>query len=126
MNDSKLQLGNNAVSKNQSDWNVDTITEQIWSDLNGAVTRSVIQEMLLEVIPGYEKARIRTYVPIFIRRDTIKRLQTLQAPIASPGINEADASTESPTKSDPSSSRNAYDEQEETIGTGLIHWKPAT
>jgi hypothetical protein len=94
--------------------------------LNGAVTRSIIQEMLLEVIPGYENVRIRTYVPIFIRRDAIKRLQTLQAPIASPGINEADASTESQTNSDPSSSRNAYDEQEETIGTGLIHWKPAT
>lgn len=126
MNDSELQLATNTLSEHQNDWDVETITEQIWSDLNGAVNRSVIQEMLLEVIPGYENVRIRTYVPIFIRRDAIKRLRATRAPIASPGINEADASTESRTNSDPSSSRNAYDEQEETIGTGLIHWKPAT
>ncbi len=126
MKESKLKVGNSAVSKNQTDWPIDTITEQIWNELNGAVTRSTIHEVLTEVVANYENARIQTFVPIFVRRDAVKRLRAMRVPIASPGINEADSSTESQINSDPSSSRNAYDEQDKTNGTGLIHWKPAT
>ena len=55
MNQNDLKSGNNAVIKNQGDWNVETITEQIFGDLNGAITRSEIQEILKKVIPKYEK-----------------------------------------------------------------------
>ena len=37
MNESDLNSGNNGVIRNQADWVVDTIVEQIWKDLNGAV-----------------------------------------------------------------------------------------
>jgi hypothetical protein len=126
MKESKLKVGNSAVSKYQTDWPIDTITEQIWNELNGAVTRSTINKVLTEVVPNYENARIQTFVPIFVRRDAVKRLRAMRVPIASPGINEADSSTESPINSDPSSSRNAYDEQDKTNDTGFIHWIPAT
>ena len=128
MNESELKLGNNAVSKTQADWNVDTIAEQIFSDLNGSFTLSTIQEVLKKVIPKYEGARIQTYVPIFIRRDAVNQLQSMPTTFASPvmAINEADGRDESLANSDPSPRGIARDEQDKTIGTGLIHWKPAT
>ena len=83
-------------NQERSDWNVETITEQIWSGLNGAVTRSAIQETLRAVIPRYEDARIHTFVPIFIRRDAIIRLRAATAPFDSKetGMNEAGAGVE--------------------------------
>ena len=92
MNESDLKSGNNGVNKTLADWDVDTIVEQIFSDLNGALARSEIQEILKEVIRKYESARIQIYVPIFIRRDTVNQLKSMQIPFATPGmaINEAD------------------------------------
>jgi len=92
VNQNDLKSGNNAVIKNQGDWNVETITEQIFGDLNGAITRSEIQEILKKVIPKYESARIQIYVPIFIRRDTINELKSMQTPFTTPDMatNEAD------------------------------------
>jgi hypothetical protein len=83
MEESYLKSGINGVNKTQTEWNVDTIIEQIWSELNGAVVRSVIQDVLLEVVPRYEEARIQTFVPIFIRRDAVQRLENLQSRDAS-------------------------------------------
>ena len=68
MNKSEWELGENVVYRIQGDWDVDTVTEQIFSDLNGTVTRSTIQEVIKDVIPKYEGAPIQTFVPIFIRR----------------------------------------------------------
>lgn len=92
MNESELKLGINAVNKTQADWNVDAIVEQIFSDLNGSITRTTIQEVLKEIIPKYESAQIQTYVPIFIRRDAVNQLQSMSTTFALPGfsINEAD------------------------------------
>ena len=92
MNESELELGENAVYRIQGDWDVDTVTEQIWSDLKGTVARARIQEVIKDVIPKYEGARIQIYVPLFIRRDTVNQLKSMQIPFATPGmaINEAD------------------------------------
>jgi hypothetical protein len=78
-----LTAGNNEVDKTQADWDLDTLVEQIWKDLNGAVARSAIQDVLVEVVTRYEKARIQTFVPIFIRRDAVQRLRILQSRDAS-------------------------------------------
>jgi ribosomal protein L12E/L44/L45/RPP1/RPP2 len=123
MNDSELKLGNRADSKSEADWDEETITEQILAELNGAVTRSTIQEVLREVAPNYKDVRVQSFVPIFIRRDVVERLRAMQTTIASQGINEA---TESQAIPNPASSSNAEDEQDKTIGTELIGLKPAT
>jgi hypothetical protein len=96
MNESELKLGRNAVDRTQGDWDVDTITEQVFGDLNGTVARSTIQEVIKEVIPKYEGARIQTFVPIFIRRDAVDQLRAMQALFATPAMatNEADARSE--------------------------------
>ena len=92
MNASELESGENAVSRIQGDWDVDTITEQIFGDLNGTVARSTIQEVIKDIIPKYEGAPIQTFVPIFIRRDAVDQLKAMQALFATRAMdtNEAD------------------------------------
>jgi len=55
---------------------IETIIEQIFGDLGGIASRSDIAEALKEVAPSYKDARIKTFVPIFLRRDAIQRLQS--------------------------------------------------
>ena len=128
MDQSHLKSGNNTVNKTQANWNVDTIAEQIFSDLNGAVTHKTIQEVLKEVIPKYEGARIQIYVPIFIRRDAVNQLLSMPATFVSPdmAIDKADGSDKSLANSDLSQHIIAPNQQDKTIGTSLVRWKPAT
>ena len=86
MNNSKLKFGNNSIDKNKTHWNLDTIGNEIFHDLNGSVTLSVIQETLKGIIPRYENARIQTYIPILIRREAEKLLQAMQDSLATPFI----------------------------------------
>jgi len=90
MNESELELGENAVYRVQGDWDVDTVTEQIFGELNGTVARSTIQEVIKDVIPKYEGAPIQTFVPIFIRRDAVDQLKAMQALFATPAMATAD------------------------------------
>ena len=94
MNESELELGENAVYRIQGDWDVDTITEQIFGDLNGTVARSTIQEVIKDVIPKYEGAPIQTFVPIFIRRDTVDQLKAMQALFATTALATNEAAQE--------------------------------
>jgi len=84
MADSELKLRNDSVSKNKTDWDIDKIANEILHDLNGSFSLSIIQETLVEVIPRYESAPIQIFVPIFIRREAVKRLQAMQAHFAAP------------------------------------------
>ena len=54
---------------------VETLLEQIWNHLGGTVSRPTIRQVLAEVIPNYERARIQTFVPIFVHKETVKRLR---------------------------------------------------
>lgn len=126
MSDSNLKPGKNAIGKNQVNRNVDTITEQILTELNGVASRSTIQEVLSEVLPRYENARIQTFVPIFVRRDVVEQLRAVQSPISSLLVDVSSTSPEWRSKMDPASRGIVSDEEDETNGTTLIHWNPAT
>ena len=78
MNESDLNSGNNGGIRNQADWVVDAIVEQIWNDLNGTTSRSEIRKVITEVASLYEDVRITTYVPIFLRRDVLRRFSQYQ------------------------------------------------
>ena len=84
MANSELKLRNDSVSINKTDWDIDKIASEILHDLNGSVSLSIIQETLKEVIPRYESAPIQIFVPVFIRREAVKRLQAMQAHSAAP------------------------------------------
>lgn len=51
------------------------LIEQIWRDMGGAASRSLITRVFLEIAPAYENARVKAFVPILLRRDVLRRLQ---------------------------------------------------
>lgn len=84
MNQSDSKSNDNSVARAPGDWDVETFIAQISRDLSGRVTLTMIQEVLNEVIPKYESARIQLFVPIFIHRDAVKQLRSRQLRGAAP------------------------------------------
>jgi hypothetical protein len=82
MNGSKPKTGTGRVASSYPDWDVETLLERIWSHLGGTVSRSTVRQVLAEVIPNYESARVQTYVPIFVHKETVKRLRVGLAEVA--------------------------------------------
>jgi hypothetical protein len=127
MKEMELESGKNGLANFERDWDVETIIKQILSDMNGAVRRSTIQEVLKDIIPKYEGARVQIYVPIFIHRDAIKRLKSIPASavasdmaISDIALNEADEINNDQTNFE-SLRRIFRDEQSKTISAGLAH-----
>lgn len=127
MNNRSLSSGISELGQNRADWNMDLMAEQIFGDLHGAITRATIQEILDEVAREYSRARVQIFVPIFIRRETEKRLRAMQARLASENLEKglARAREEDPAKSEPSSPPNALDEGHNAIGGDNAQLKPA-
>ena len=127
MKEMELESGNNSVANFERDWDVETIIRQILSDMNGAVRRSTIQEVLKEIIPKYEGVKVQIYVPIFIHRDAIKRLKSRRENFAASdmalsaiALNEADKGNNDQTNFE-SLHKITRDEQSKTIGAELAH-----
>ena len=56
--------------------NIDNaLIESIWKELNGRVDREYIRRAVLEAKARYQHATIKTFIPIFIRRYVLDRLQ---------------------------------------------------
>ena len=68
----KPSVNLNAGKNSQID--LDVIIEQIWADLEGTASHSVITELVNEVFPRYANARIKTYIPIFLSKEVRRRL----------------------------------------------------
>jgi len=82
MNESELTPNHDDMVNDHYDWDIDAIIEQILTEFNGTVTRSTVLEVLKEIVPIYENARVRTFVPIFIRQDAINQLRAMPSPSA--------------------------------------------
>lgn len=109
MNESELTPNHDDMVNDHYDWDIDDIIEQILTEFNGTVTRSTVLEVLKEIVPIYENARVRTFVPIFIRQDAINRLRSMPSPGAD--LKEID--------SDPSPPRIDRDDGPEPIAADL-------
>jgi hypothetical protein len=57
------------------DWDEEAIIEQIWHDLQGVIDRSTIGHELAQVISRFHGARVKTFVSIFLHRQTVERLR---------------------------------------------------
>lgn len=75
MNDSQPTIDSGATGSGHPDWDVETVVEQVWTDLGGTVSRPAIRREVAEVICAFEDARITTYVPLFVRKRTVERLR---------------------------------------------------
>jgi len=52
----------------------DGLIEEIWQDLDGRIGHEQIRQSAYEVAARYQDAKISTFIPIFIRRNTKERL----------------------------------------------------
>jgi hypothetical protein len=55
----------------------DSLIEQIWQDLGGQVSRERIRQIAAETAAEFRTATVTAFVPVFVRRRTLKRLQML-------------------------------------------------
>lgn len=103
MNVKQQKQEHNAPADDRSDLDIDTIVEQIRNDLQGRVSRPTIRQSLLEILPKYEDARIRAYIPIFIHREVLETLRvelskaTPTRPSRAPGKLSADTTPDAQT-----------------------------
>ena len=75
MNNQDPEIENGTLVAEYLHLDLEALIEQIFEDLQGTIKRSTIERELGEVIPVFASARIRTYVPIFVRRNVVRRLQ---------------------------------------------------
>jgi DNA-binding SARP family transcriptional activator len=78
MKDVESQLVTDALAESKSKVDIEAVIEQIWNDLDGTTSRSEIRKVITELAPLYEDVRITTYVPIFLRRDVLRRFSQYQ------------------------------------------------
>jgi hypothetical protein len=57
-----------------NEWNTADLIERTWREFNGEVPRSRIREVVNELLDGYQDAKVKTYLPILIRRQAIDLL----------------------------------------------------
>ena len=54
---------------------LDELTERIWRDLHGQVDQTKIRQVLVDLKPKYQEARILTFIPLLMRRNAIEILR---------------------------------------------------
>jgi len=54
---------------------LDELTERIWRDLHGQVDQPKIRQVLVDLKPKYQEARILTFIPLLMRRNAIEILR---------------------------------------------------
>jgi hypothetical protein len=57
------------------DWDVESIVDQVWTDLDGQMSRSIICTTVVRLLKKYDDATIRLYVPVVVRRKATEILR---------------------------------------------------
>lgn len=73
-----VKLSTSSVNGAENDINIlvsDKLVQDIWVDLAGAVTREHVYKIATEVAREYKDAKVTTFLPILIRRQTLARLE---------------------------------------------------
>ena len=71
-----------------NEWSQDSLIERTWRDFKGEVPRSRISEVIADFILRYEDAKVKTFLPILIRRQAIDLLNAERELIASSDLTE--------------------------------------
>ena len=69
MNEDPVATGGDTSSEESSDWELESLVEQVWDDLTGKVPRSTISQTLAGLLAKYDDATIRRYVPLLVRKE---------------------------------------------------------
>lgn len=71
MNNEQLKPEHPASVNYGLEWETEAMIERVWHQLQGRVNRTDILQVLLEILPKYEDARITLYVPILVHREAV-------------------------------------------------------
>ena len=71
MNNEQLKPEHPASVNNGLEWETEAMIERVRHQLQGRVNRTDILQVLLEILPKYEDARITLYVPILVDREAV-------------------------------------------------------
>jgi hypothetical protein len=71
-----------------NEWNPDDLIEKTWSELKGEVPRSRICELVTELADRYEDAKVKSFIPILIRRQVIELLDAEREIVVSGDLTE--------------------------------------
>ena len=74
MSDGANNLKNPVFNSDRSDWDVDEIVRQVSTDLNGSVPQASIQQTVTRLLASFADAPVKTFVPIFVRREALDLL----------------------------------------------------
>ena len=61
----------------------DALVEAIWHELDRQLSRARVRRVVAEIAVGFQDARVKTFVPIFVRRRAIDKLKHEMNGIAS-------------------------------------------
>ncbi len=64
--------GHISIVSNQSGWDVDEIVEDVMAYLDDSVPRATAHQTIVALLADYEHARIKTFVPILVRRRALE------------------------------------------------------
>ena len=79
MKNSMSAAKRSALEPDQSDWNVDQIVEQISADLGeSSPGLSTVRQTVNALFANYNDARVKTFVPVLVRRHAIEMLRQSQ------------------------------------------------
>ena len=62
------------ASNYRENLDIETLVERICDELEGAVDRTVVDQVVQEMVTRYRHAKIKAFVPIFVRRDAMDLL----------------------------------------------------
>lgn len=57
------------------DWDVERMVSQVVDDLHGEVSETAVEAVVLQILPKFENARVKNFVPIFVRREAVQTLK---------------------------------------------------
>lgn len=73
-NELRSFISTETIAGDASDYVDDLLIERIWCDLGKRMPQEHIRQVALEVAAEFREAKVTTFVPIFVRRLTLKRL----------------------------------------------------
>ena len=71
MNNKQSEPEHAAPANDDPEWEIEDMIERVWHQLHGRVNRTDILQVLLEILPKYEDARVKLYVPILVHRKAV-------------------------------------------------------
>ena len=79
MNETVFISESNVQSNGRFDHDIKYLTEKLFLEMNGTVSRTAVEQTLIDLFASYEEAPVQLFVPIIVRRQAKDLLRKLAA-----------------------------------------------